>query len=76
MKKNKKVQMLRPSHMSVDYHETESKITTKVLVDQNAVVKVSLVKSSGKYEIKILAKDGRLLEHWLFDENRQKEPLA
>lgn len=72
----KKIRMLKPSHMSVDYHETESKITTKILINQNAVVKVSLVKDSGKYEVKILAKDGRLLEHWLFDENRQKSPLT
>lgn len=72
----KKVQMTKKAHMSVDYHENGTKITTKVLVDRDAVVKVILDKSTGVYEIKILAKDGRLLEHWLFDENRQKSPFA
>lgn len=72
----KKVQMTKKSHMSVDYHENDKKITTKVLVDRDAVVKIILDKSTGVYEIKILAKDGRLLEHWLFDENRQKSPFA
>ena len=74
--KKKKVQMSKKSHMSVDYHENDKKITTKVLVDRDAVVKVILDKSTGVYEVKILAKDGRLLEHWLFDENRQKSPFA
>lgn len=66
MKKNKKVQMLRPSHMSVEYHETETKIATTILVNRKPVVKAVLTKNTGKTVIKILADEGkRVLEEYL-----------
>lgn len=71
----KKVQMTKKSHMSVDYHETQAKIKTTVLVNQKPVVRVTLNKSTGETLIKVLSGD-RVLETYVVDENRQKSPFA
>jgi hypothetical protein len=61
--------------MSVDYHETQAKIKTTVLVNQKPVVRVTLNKSTGETLIKVLSGD-RVLETYVVDENRQKSSFA
>ena len=57
----KKVQMNKLKHMSIDYHENNTKAKTSVLVDRKPVVRVVLNKKTGEVLIKVLSGE-RVLE--------------